>query len=165
MLQAVNRAAQPWKPPHQQVSSGGTRGTSEGCKELPNPHLLPFSASCSLPLLSPYESSSVGRWRGTVNQYPSPGSRDRLLELFPIKTSMLFPLIENVLFSSYPKLQITRPTISFKKLESHLKPLTSQNQIATLLNSGYTASEDKYMHAIQYMQMSQIYKNMYFHNS
>lgn len=91
MLQEVNRAAQPWKPLHRQVSSDGARRTSEGRTELPNLHLLPFSASRLLPLLSRCESSSVSRWRGTVNQYASLGSRDRLLKLLSIKISMLFP--------------------------------------------------------------------------
>lgn len=54
VLQEVNRAAQPWKPPHQQVSSDGTHRTSEGRTELPNLHLLPSSASCLLPPLPAY---------------------------------------------------------------------------------------------------------------
>lgn len=139
MLQEAKRAAQPWKPPHRQVSSDGTRRTSEGRAELPNPHFLPSSASRLLPLLSRDESSAVGRLRGTVNQDASPGSRDRLLKHLSIKINIVFPPQKMCYFLVARRPRSCDRSFLFKNLSPTWNCwLTSTwlQQIATVLNSG-----------------------------
>lgn len=146
MLQEANRAAQPWKPPQRQVSSDGTCRTSEGRAELPNPHLLPSSASRLLPLPSRDEASAVGRWRGTVNQDASPGSRDRLLKHLSIKINTVFPPQKMYYFLVARSPGSWDRSFIFKNLSpTWNRWLTSTwlQQIATVLNSGYAASENK----------------------
>lgn len=127
MLREVNRVVQPWKPAHQHIFSAAPPRNSLNYSAC----FYFFFFSNLIPLLSWYESPSVGRWGGTVNQYASPGSRDRLLRFLSLKTSILFfppPPIENILFSSCLKPQSIRFIISFQKFESCLKWFASQHR-------------------------------------
>lgn len=102
------------------ASSDGICRASEACTELPFFSLLPaYFLFCF--------NRNHHQWAGEeVNWYASSGCRARLLTLSSIKISMLFPSQKKILFPSHLKPQITRPNISFKKLQSHLKSLTSQ---------------------------------------